>query len=219
MTVESLISTVTPPLKDTDSVEFALGLLMEFRVRHLPVIDSDQKVVGIVSENQLLDSDGPEVVISALLNADPVTIRPTEHIFEATGLMIEHDLTTVPVTNELQDYLGLIQRQDLFEWYARTLGTQRPGAIISLDIEERDYSLSRLIHAIEQTGTRVHSVGTEEAEHDKNVVKVTIKMDTLDVARVRLILEHNGYHVSGSYGTPEEDLTERIQEFMRYLEV
>lgn len=219
MTVESLISTTTPPLKDTDSVEFALGLLMEFRVRHLPVINQEREVIGIVSEDQLLDSEGPETVISSLLRAEPVTISSTEHIFEATGLMIEHDLTTVPVTNEASEYIGLIQRQNLFEWYARTLGTQRPGAIISLDIEERDYSLSRLIHAIEQTDTRVHSIATEPTDMDTGLIRVTIKLNTVDAARVRSTLEHHGYHVAAAYGTSDEDLTERIQEFMRYLEV
>jgi acetoin utilization protein AcuB len=219
MTVESLISTVTPPLKDTDTVEFALGLLLEFRVRHLPVMDHDRKLLGILSEDQLLDSEGPDVIISTLLRGEPVSISSSDHIFEATGLMIDHDLTTVPVTSDEGDYIGLIQRQNLFEWYARTLGTQRPGAIISLDIEERDYSLSRLIHAIEQTDTRVHSVSTEPTDHESGLVKVTIKLNTPDAARVRSTLEHNGYHVSGSYGTSEEDLTERIQEFMRYLEV
>jgi CBS domain-containing protein len=192
---------------------------MEFRVRHLPVIDADRKVIGIVSENQLLDSEGPDAVVSSLLKADPVTMSPTEHIFEATGLMIEHDLTTVPVTDEEGSYFGLIQRQDLFEWYARTLGTRRPGAIISLDIQERDYSLSSVIRAIEQADTRVHSVATEPTDPETKSIRVTIKLNTLDAARVRSILEHNGYHVVGSYGTPEEDLTERIQEFMRYLEV
>ena len=82
--------------------------------------------------------------MSELLGGEPITIAHTAHIFESTGVMIEHDLTTLPVVDNDGYYLGLIQRQELFEWYARTLGTQRPGAILSLDIDERDYALSKL---------------------------------------------------------------------------
>lgn len=220
MTVETLINTATPPLKHSDTVDFALGLLLEFRVRHLPVIDSDGRVTGVLSENRLLDSEGPEVCISELLAGEPVTISPKAHIFESTGVMIEHDLTTLPVVDADGYYLGLVQRQDLFEWYARMLGTQRPGAILTLEIDERDYALSQLIHAIEQNGAKVHSVSTEPVDQEKGTIRVTIKLNTVDAARVRHILEHNGYTVTAAYGEGDDtDLTERVQEFMRYLEV
>ena len=49
MTVASLVSKATPPLKPTDSVEYALGLLMEARVRHLPVVDGDRRLLGVIS--------------------------------------------------------------------------------------------------------------------------------------------------------------------------
>jgi acetoin utilization protein AcuB len=220
MTVETLISTSTPPLKHSDTVEFALGLILDLRVRHLPVVDDDRHVIGILSEDALLDSGGPEMLVSALISAQPVTIAPTAHIFEATGLMIEHHLTTLPVTDENGLYIGLIQRQDLFEWYANTLGTQRPGAILTVEVDERDYSLSRLIYSVEQSEVRVHSISTEPVNAETNRIRVTIKINTVDAARVRHILEHNGYKVVAAYGAgDDEDLTDRIQEFMRYLEV
>lgn len=220
MTVETLISTATPPLKHSDTVEFALGLLLEFRVRHLPVVDEDLCVVGILSEATLLDSDGPEIYVSELLGAEPITVASTAHIFEATGVMIEHDLSTVPVTDADGIYIGLIQRQDLFGWYARMLGTQLPGAILTLEIDERDYALSRLIHAVEQNDVKVYSVATEPCDPETGTQRVTMKLNTVDAARVRLILEHNGYKVTAAHGSTDDDeLAERVREFMRYLEV
>jgi len=183
-------------------------------------VNTDRHVTGIMSEDRLLDSGGPDTAVSDLLGPKPITVAPTAHIFEATGLMIEHDLSTVPVTDENGIYLGLIQRQDLFKWYARTLGTQLPGAILSLEIDQRDYALSQLIHAIEQNDARVHSVATEPVDKEAGITRVTIKLNTVDAVRVRHILEHNGYHVTAAYGTSDsDDLSERIQEFMHYLEV
>ncbi len=50
MTIQNLISWATPPLSPSDTVEHALGLLMEFRVRHLPVVDDTGTLVGLLSE-------------------------------------------------------------------------------------------------------------------------------------------------------------------------
>ena len=52
-------------------------------------------------------------------------------------------------------------------------------------------------------------------------VLVTLKLNVGDTARIRAILEHYGYKVSGAFGEAEseEDIQVRVNEFMRYLEV
>ena len=74
MTVEALISLSTPPLHSTDTIEHALGLLMELRVRHLPVVSKGNKLEGILSEEQMLDADGPESEVSYLSSRGRVGI-------------------------------------------------------------------------------------------------------------------------------------------------
>ena len=76
------------------------------------------------------------------------------------------------------------------------------------------------IHAIEQNDAKVHSISTEPVDKVEGTIHVTIKLNTLDAARVRHILEHHGYKITAAYGASEDsDLSGRIQEFMRYLEV
>ncbi|GIV60113.1 CBS domain-containing protein [Rhodocaloribacter litoris] len=222
MNIADLISQATPPLKPTDTVEFALGLLMEFRVRHLPVVDDERKLLGVVSEDQLLETAGPDVRLGTMMGPEPVAARPDTHIFDATKLMIEHDMTALPVADATGRYVGLVQRHDLFEQFARMLSTNETGAILSLEIEPRDYALSKLIYTIEQNDVRVLSISTEPANaHPDGKRRVTVKLNVTDAARVRHMLEHQGYHVVASFGEDEddEDFLYRIQEFMRYLEV
>lgn len=221
MNITTLISQATPPLKPTDTVEFGLGLLMEFRVRHLPVVDGERRLLGVVSEDQLLDAAGPDVRLETLLRPDPIQVRPETHVFDVTKVMVEHDLTTLPVADATGQYLGLVRRHDIFEQFARMLSTNERGAILALEIEPRDYSLSQLVYSIEQSDVRVLSIATEQPSQAEGPIRVTIKLNATDVARVRHMLEHRGYHVVASFGEDEddEDLMFRIQEFMRYLEV
>ena len=221
MTVETLISTSTPSLGPNDTVEHALGLLMELRVRHLPVVDEDRNLVGILSEEQMLDAEGPEAVISSLLGTNPIFVLPDAHVFEVTRVMLASQLTTVPVLDSKNLYVGLVRRHDLFEWFARMLGTQEPGAILALEVDERDYALSQIIYSIEQNNVQVLSLSTERSPLNNEQLNITLKLNTTDASRVRFILEHHGYKVIAAFGAEDadEELADRVQEFMRYLEV
>lgn len=221
MIVDQLVSKATPPLKPTDTVEYALGLLMEVRVRHLPVVDAERHVLGILSEEQLLDANGPDVRLESMMSGrQPVVVSLRTHLFEVARLMMEHDLTTVPVVEEGL-YAGLIRRHELFDWFAKTLGTHASGAILAVEVEERDYSLSQLVYAVEQNNVRILSLSTEQPDDPSANVRITIKLNVRDASRVKSVLEHRGYHVVAAFGEDEddEDLVYRVQQFMRYLEV
>lgn len=221
MTVASFISTSTPPLKPEDTVEYALGLLLELRVRHLPVVGRDNRVVGIVSEEQLLDAPGPDAAVSSLIGIAPVTVNRDAHLFDATKVIMDHELTTVPVVDSSGSYLGVLRRHELFDRFASLLATQEPGAILALEVDERDVLLSQIIYLIEQNDVRVLSAATETRGMPEGTVGITLKLNVRDASRVKHILEHNGYHVVSAFGEDEdsEDLLNRVQEFLRYLEV
>lgn len=226
MTIEALISEVTPPLRANDSVEHAIGLLLEFRVLHLPVVADDGRLVGVISENQLLDAPGPDSAIEQLLSLEPISVLPDTHIFDATKVIVDHSLTTLPIANASGQYLGLVKRHRIFEQFARMLSTQESGAIIALEVEQRDYSLAQLAYHIEQNDVRILSTATEHPAVSGNPIengkiKVTLKLNVSDTARVRHILEHYGYRVIACFSDDQDDdeFQDRIQEFMRYLEV
>jgi len=220
MTVRTLISPITPPLKPSDTVEFALGLLKESHVCHLPVVSSDKALLGVVSEDQLLDASHPSTLVSDPIFAEPVKIAANTHVFNATKVLIDHDLTTLPVVSDNGEYLGLVRRHDLFDRFARMLATQESGAIVSLEANERDLVLSQIIHLIEQNDGRVLSLSTEKRDEAAGTIGITIKVNVKDGTRIRHLLEHNGYKVESAFGEDEdpEDLLDRVQEFLRYLE-
>lgn len=222
MTIRDLISTSAQPLGPEDTAEHALGLLMELRVRHMPVVDESGMLVGVVSEDQLLETaSGPEAKISTVLGPKPVRARPDTHLFDVTKTMVEHDLTTLPVAEEDGRYVGLVKRHDIFNRFAKMLSTQESGAIVALEVDPRDYSLSKLVYTIEQNGVKILSIASETPEDDGGKIRVTLKLNVKDATRVRHMLEHYGYHVIATFSddTDDEDLQLRVQEFMRYLEV
>ncbi len=222
MTIRDLISSEASPLKRSDTAEHALGLLMEMRVRHLPVVDRNGRLVGVISEDQLLElASGPDARIDSLLGAEPVTAEPDTHLFDVTKTMVEHDLTTLPIAERDGKYVGLVKRHDIFNRFAKMLSTQESGAIVALEVDPRDYSLSKLVYTIEQNGVKILSIASETPDEDEGKIRVTLKLNVMDATRIRHMLDHYGYHVVATFSddASDEDLQLRVQEFMRYLEV
>lgn len=222
MTIRDLISSDASSLKPSDTAEHALGLLMEMRVRHLPVVDRKGRLVGMISEDQLLElASGPDARIDTLLGAKPVTAAPDTHLFDVTRTMVEHDLTTLPISESDGQYVGLVKRHDIFNRFAKMLSTQESGAIVALEVDPRDYSLSKLVYTIEQNGVKILSIASETPDEESGKIHVTLKLNVKDATRVRHMLDHYGYHVVATFSddATDEDLQLRVQEFMRYLEV
>ena len=221
MTIHSLISQATPPLSPNDTVEHALGLMMEIRVRHLPVVSKDGHLLGIISEDQLLDAPGPEAHVEDMLRPSPISVMPHTHVFDVTKLIVRHDLTTVPVAEADNVYVGLVRRHDIFEQFARMLSTQEAGAILAIEVEAHDYSLAQLVYTVESNNVKILSIATEMPETEYGKIRITLKLNVTDTARIRHMLEHHGYHTVAAFSDDRDadDLQLRVEEFMRYLEV
>ena len=78
-----------------------------------------------------------------------------------------------------------------------------------------------ILNLIEQNNVKILSTASESPNTAEGKIKVTLKLNVNDTARIRHILEHHGYHVVASFSSEEDDddFRDRLQEFMRYLEV
>ncbi|PSQ60786.1 MAG: acetoin utilization protein [Bacteroidetes bacterium QH_10_64_19] len=219
MKVREAIHPTTPALQTSDSVETALGLLMEHHVRHLPVVDDEGRLAGVISEDRLMDAEGADARVDSLLIGRPVSIPPEAHVFDAARTLVEHDLSTIPVANAEGDYLGVLRRHDVFDQFAQMLSTRQSGAILALEVDSRDYALAKLVHVIEQNEAKVLAVASESPETSTGKIRITLKLNIKDTTRVRHVLEHHGYHVVAAFGEEDGELEELVEEFVRYLEV
>lgn len=219
MKIRDAIHSTTQALQTTDTVETALGMLMEHRVGHLPVVDEEGRLAGVISEERLMDAEGPESQVDSLLIGRPVSVPPESHIFDAARTIVEHDLSTVPVADSDGQYLGLLRRHDIFDKFAQMLSTRQQGAILALEVDSRDYALAKLIHVIEQNEAKVLAVASELPDNSTEDIRVTLKLNVKDTSRIRHVLEHHGYHVVASFAEEDGELEELVDEFVRYLEV
>lgn len=225
MTVQQLISHDIEPLAPTDTVGRAVYRFADIDESHLPVVSDEGQLVALVSEVEMLEITTPSIALGAVPGLGVLSVPPDAHVFEAATLLAAHGLSVLPIADADGHYLGVVSRRAVFELFASILSTSQTGTILVLEISPRDYSLSQLAHLIEQNGGRVLSATTQpprDGGSDPTApLRVTLKLNVTDTARIRHVLEHKGYNVAVVHNEEEteDDLSLRVQEFMRYLEV
>lgn len=220
MIASELISESLIPLRTSDSGSEALGIMNDYYVKHLPIVNTTQ-LLGILSDVDILDHDIQEPVGSYDLSIPTmVKVNHNDHLFEVLGLMSDYKLTVLPVVDKNGDYIGLITQEDLIQYYANSFSFSEPGSIIVLEMEKKDYALSEISRIIEQESAAILGVFISSLP-DASRILVTIKINKNEIQYIKASLERYGYIIKASF--LEEDyvdaLKERYDLLMNYLSV
>jgi CBS domain-containing protein len=142
-TVRDVMSTHVIAARKGASFKEMAEKLREHRVSAFPVVDNDGKVIGVVSEADLLAKEaldggtaGMPGMISGILQrkeeeraagltagdlmtAPPVTIEPDDPVEQAARLMYARRVKRLPVTDAAGHLVGIISRADVLSVYSR----------------------------------------------------------------------------------------------------
>ena len=219
MIARDLISHSLEPLKTSDTGDFALQVMSEEYVKHLPIVNNSQ-LLGLVSEEDILENKSSEPVGTYQLSMNRPYAREEDHFFEIMGVMAEFKLTAVPVIDEDQNYLGLITLEDLLHFYANSFSFSEPGSILVLDVNKRNYSLAEISQIIESEGAAVLSTFiTSDVSTDR--VFVTLKINRQEISAILATLERYEYSIKATFTEYEyvDVLKERYDMLISYLKV
>lgn len=220
MIAENLISDEILPLRITDSGDDALGVMNDFYLRHLPVVNEKDELLAIVSEDQLLDEDPLAAISTYVPSLAPVFVRRNDHLYDVMRLLAEHQLTSVPVLDGESTYVGLVTLEKLIRFFAESGSFRDPGSIIVLEVGRHDYSLAEIARIVEGEGAIVLSSFVQSFT-DSNRIEITLKLNAQQIAAILASFERFDYHIKASFNEVELQsvLKERYDSLMTYLNV
>lgn len=220
MTAKNFIAHDIPSLSLQQTGRDAFHLLSDYHVKHLPVVEAGS-LVGLLSEEDIFNHKLYEPISQydfSLLR--PLAVRESEHIFELMRLMGEHRLTVIPVIGDEGRYLGLVSQNDLLRYFSQTASFTESGAVLVLDMPQRDYSLTAIARIIEDENVKILSSFVTSTP-DTDDVEVTLKLNRQDVSRVTASLERHNYSVKEKFSQVEyaDPMRERYESLMHYLSI
>jgi len=126
---------------EDETVERVIHILSKQSVSGIPVVDDNMKVVGFISENDIIKAALPSYFmllqsasfipdtnqlmknlsrikdkpISDFMNKPPIIVNEDDPLITAADLLIRHGLKTLPVTDKNSRLVGIIRRIDVLQ--------------------------------------------------------------------------------------------------------
>ena len=194
---------------DPDSRIFDAQELMQANdIRHLPVVDKDEKLIGIVTDRDIrsalpysyfkksLDEAEMQKIVGLrvkdIMSSKPISISPTYTIQDALIMIQESKVGALPVVDEAGKVTGIISVRDLLRAFINVLGIGEPGTLLCILVEEKVGQLKKIVDAVTEENISFGSVLVARY-WDENKRAVFIYLLTLNVAHIKKKLETLGF--------------------------
>jgi CBS domain-containing protein len=135
ITVSEIMTTKPRTIRADDSVAIADWLLALDEIHHVVVFDESARVIGILSDRDLLRAYGtsptPRLPVARIMSRDVQTIAPDAPATEAIERMLRGRFHALPVTDSMGYLLGIVTSSDFLEvarWVLYGLDARAPKA-------------------------------------------------------------------------------------------
>lgn len=215
-----LNNNIIPRLQLEDTVGKALQLIHDFKVSHLPVV-SEEKYLGLISEDDLLDTDNKKMHIR-LLQDDfmDISIKENEHFLQAVNISNQYQTSVVPVINEEKEFLGSISGPNLLKILGNFSGAQEIGGIIVLEMERSQFSISEISRIVESNEATILHLNTI-VQAETGLLTITIHINKKELSIVVAAFERYEYDVVYYFGEEkfENEISSNYRHLMNYLDI
>jgi CBS domain-containing protein len=218
MIARELLSDVIPALVTSDPVKKALDRMAEFKVSHLPVVNNEQ-LLGVVSEDDIIGVIDYEDAIGSLgLSLYKPYVDENQHVYEVIRTAYNLKLSLVPVVDAASNYLGAVSVNAMVEYIATLTSVKEPGAIIVIEISNRNNSLAHIAQVVESDNAQVLSSYIRSFP-DSVRLEVTLKVNKTDITSIVASFNRYDYTVLATYNDirSRDQVLDRYEQLMNYL--
>jgi acetoin utilization protein AcuB len=170
----------------------ALEIVEQRKLRHLPVLDSNDLLAGIVSEKDLLRASTSDPV-EKVMTTDVVTVTEYATLEEAARVMADQKISSLPVMRGSR-LVGIITETDLFKVFLELLAAREQGVRLTMLVPEEKGMLASLTGEIASMGGNVLALGTFKGEDPTNRL-VTVKVADVPTEKLVAIMEAIGMEI------------------------
>ncbi len=188
----------------------ARELLKSNRIRHLPVLGDDGRLVGIITDRDIRsalpeaffreEGEAPdptryaEKTVGETMTRDPMTISPQDTIEDALLLIQKMRVGAFPVVDDDGYLKGIISVRDLLRAFINVLGIEEPGTLLGILVEEKVGQLKKIVDAITEENISCGSILVSR-HWEKDMRAVFAYLLTNSVSRVKRKLTDLGFEL------------------------
>jgi CBS domain-containing protein len=218
MLTKDFITQDFPVLKTSDTGEYALSVMDELKVRHLPVVAGDIYQC-LLSEKDVLAMPDPAAPVRKDAALFAPSIAEPDHLHEIVARMVRYRLSLLPVVSSGEQYRGVITSDRLLEALSVLCNAEAAGSVVVIERPVRDYALSDIARITEAHHAHVLSL-LSDVDKDTGRLAITLKTDLEDATPLIRTFERFDYTVSAWFmkkGMAGDVLQRRMNELWFYM--
>jgi acetoin utilization protein AcuB len=187
-------------------------ILQKGKFRHLPVVDEEKRLVGIVTDRDLRSASPSSVLsreqskacasqldktpVSAIMSRASFSLSPMSTLDDALILLDREKIGALPVVDQEQRVIGMFSMRDLMAAYRRLFGLgQRGSAMIVVEHDGRRKPLTRIAKVLEEHNIRFTRLIRTEAE-GAIPERIYLRVNTYNISAVHQALREAGFSVA-----------------------
>jgi len=172
------------------SLAEARSLMDREKIGHVPVLNKNSELVGLVTREDLLKA-GPspatsldmyeisyllsKITVEKAMVTAVVTVQENETIEEAARIMADRGIGCLPVVNGGL-LVGIVTDTDIFRFFVNAFGARHKGVRVTINFREKPGQLAALAKAVAEQGGNIVAFVTSEgddAAHRRGTLKIT----------------------------------------------
>lgn len=179
-TMKTDLIAVRPETKLVDAIK----LMEKGNFRHLPVVDKDSKLVGIITDrdmrsarpSSLLDEADYQKTydmvmqkhtVAEVMTKDPLTIAPYFTLQDSLLVMGKKKVGALPVVDEQGKLKGIMSTRDLLRAFVNIMGIEEPGTLLCILVNEKTGQLKKIVDIVTEENVSMGSVFVARDWDDK----------------------------------------------------
>lgn len=205
MIIEEIMKSNVETLRPDDSIETAIRLMREKKIKHIPIVDDEMKILGIISDRDVKDA-APSILneqsadftlknpVRQIMQQQVITGHPLDFVEEVAALFYEHRISCLPVL-KADKLVGIITETDLLYTLTQLTGANQPGSQIEVKVPHRAGILYEVAGIIRKHNANILSVLVYPDKQDEQQKVLVFRVQTMNPTRVIEEIKSEGYSV------------------------
>lgn len=204
MLVKTIMTENVKTLKETDTIEQAMTLMNAYNIRHVPIVDEDRHVVGLVTDKDInlalpsILSQETNVTMNhslkEIMKKNIISTSEYDFVEELAVDFHQFDLGAVPVVKN-RKLIGIVTQTDIMSAFIEITGMKYPGSIIEIDVFDKPGIVHDIGHAMKELKVRIVSITIYDNREKPNHKVVVLKVNAMNPQRAIDALVEKGFNV------------------------
>ncbi len=195
------------------TIAAAIKILETHRIRHIPIVDEQQHLLGIISDRDVRDAS-PSIFrktelygglkddsdlqdlnqpVERIMTTNVITGDPHDFVEEIAAVLFERRISCVPITKSGK-LVGIVTDTDVLHSLVQLTGAHQPGSRIEIKVENKAGMLSEAASVFKKKNMNILSVLVNTDRNERYKVLV-FRVQTINTTGIVDDLRKEGFDV------------------------